>query len=201
MVRHGVVILLKRGSMASPFRMQSLFKNWKKKGYLTAFEKGAHLVITGGEPLLQQDLIVSLLEDLEIALEGLPYVEIETNATILPSEALSELVMQFNVSPKLANSGMSESKRVYPKVMQWFSRQEAISFKFVTSKPNDIEDIIRDFVEPFNLDPVQVYLMPAASDFETLRRLSAEIIELCKDTGFRFSSRLQVSVWDECVGR
>ena len=60
-----------------------------------------HLVITGGEPLMQQDDLAELLTFLKPKF----YVEIETNGTILPNNALSTLVDQWNVSPKTSNSG------------------------------------------------------------------------------------------------
>ena len=60
-----------------------------------------HLVITGGEPLLQQDDLADLLSFLKPDF----YVEIETNCTILPNKMLTDLVDQWNVSPKTENSG------------------------------------------------------------------------------------------------
>lgn len=179
----------------------ALLTSFKDKGYLDAFRKGAHLVITGGEPLLQQDALVSFLEDLEISLEGLPYIEIETNATIQPSPELHDMVMQYNVSPKLVNSGMSASKRVFPTVLKWFSKQENACFKFVVSGPEDLDEIERDFVEAFDLEPMQVCLMPAADEREQLHKQSVAVVEMCKAAGYRFSPRLQVSIWDQCVGK
>ena len=60
-----------------------------------------HLVITGGEPLLQQDDLADLLSFLKPDF----YVEVETNCTILPNKKLTDLVDQWNVSPKTENSG------------------------------------------------------------------------------------------------
>jgi len=57
-----------------------------------------HLVITGGEPLLQQDALKELLEKLK----GYT-AEIETNGS-LPIK-ISRLIEQINCSPKLKNSG------------------------------------------------------------------------------------------------
>jgi 7-carboxy-7-deazaguanine synthase len=56
------------------------------------------VVITGGEPLLQQDEIVTLVS----RIAGIDWF-IETNGTITPSDALqSHDRVHFNVSPKLA---------------------------------------------------------------------------------------------------
>ncbi|MGH3822135.1 MAG: 7-carboxy-7-deazaguanine synthase QueE [Pseudonocardiaceae bacterium] len=57
------------------------------------------LVITGGEPLLQQDLLVPLVTGLAAAGRR---VEVETNGTIVPAPVLVDAVAGFNVSPKLA---------------------------------------------------------------------------------------------------
>ncbi len=178
-----------------------ILADWHEKGYIEAFQKGAHLVITGGEPLLQEEALVGFLEDLEITLEGLPYIEIETNATLKPGPELADMVMQYNVSPKLVNSGMLESKRVFPGVLKWFAKQENACFKFVVSDKADLVELFQVFVGPFELDPLQVYLMPAAEDQKTLQAISNDVVEMCKETGFRFSSRLQVGIWDQCVGK
>ena len=63
-----------------------------------------HLVITGGEPLMQQDDLVELVTFLKPEF----YVEVETNGTILPNNELTTLVDQWNVSPKTKNSGNPE---------------------------------------------------------------------------------------------
>jgi len=61
-----------------------------------------HLVITGGEPLLWLDELMPLLR----MIKSLGwYVEVETNGTI-PPNGLVNYVDEFNVSPKLSNSGL-----------------------------------------------------------------------------------------------
>lgn len=53
------------------------------------------LVITGGEPLVQQKALPGLLRLLPEH-----FVEMETNGAILPDEELLHHIGQFNVSPK-----------------------------------------------------------------------------------------------------
>ena len=60
------------------------------------------IVISGGEPLLQQKELISLCKWLRSTNW---WIEIETNGTILPNKELVNLVNQFNCSPKLSNSG------------------------------------------------------------------------------------------------
>ena len=85
-------------------------KAWKEK---FADEKGAEkrLVITGGEPLLQQDLIIKFLEKMSEW-----KVEIETNGTLLPQNELRRC--QINCSPKLSNSGNEKEIRLKPMVLE-----------------------------------------------------------------------------------
>ena len=69
------------------------------------------LVITGGEPLLQQ---ARLLELLEACAARAWAVEVETNGTRAPLPAVAALVEQFNVAIKLADSAMAERARIRP---------------------------------------------------------------------------------------
>src|SRR6267143_4783455 len=67
-----------------------------------------HLVLTGGEPMLQQGELLPLLQSLK---ETGFFIEIETNGTLTPASEMIEVVDQWNVSPKLENSGNSSSSR------------------------------------------------------------------------------------------
>lgn len=95
----------------------------------------SNLVITGGEPLLQQDdPEFAMLVNKAIA-EGYT-VEIETNGTMVPDFDMMECC-QFNVSPKLYSSGMQG--RTNPEAILEFSSM-LHDFKFV---------IDLDEVDPF----------------------------------------------------
>lgn len=69
------------------------------------------LVMTGGEPLLQQAGITKLV----VAIPKWE-IEIETNGTVQPVRNLAERC-QFNVSPKLSNSGIEMKRRIKPQVL------------------------------------------------------------------------------------
>src|SRR5207302_6457823 len=66
------------------------------------------IVVSGGEPLLQQRALTELLRQCK---ERQWRLEIETAGTIAPSPAAVELVDQWNVSPKLTNSGNRLGRR------------------------------------------------------------------------------------------
>ena len=62
-------------------------------------------VITGGEPLLQEKAFLEMIHLIR-ATNPSHQFEVETNGTRVPSSEFSAAVNQFNVSPKLSNSGM-----------------------------------------------------------------------------------------------
>ena len=53
---------------------------------------GAHLVITGGEPMLQAERVGNFIEWIAYTHGFMPIVEIETNGTIRPKSTLISLV-------------------------------------------------------------------------------------------------------------
>jgi len=115
-------------------------------------QTGKRLVITGGEPLMQQKKIAKLLE----RMPGWA-VEIETNGTIMPIPELSNC--QFNCSPKLDNSGNTRRRRYKPEVLRHINSLPNSQFKFVVVEPSDMEEI-QGIVDECRLDSVKVLIMP-----------------------------------------
>lgn len=174
--------------------------SWEKCGWNAALKNGTHLVITGGEPLLHDEHIVDFLMSLEVAIGQRPVVEVETNGTLIPSDELAHLVSYWNVSPKLANSGMSIEKRRYSEAIAWFSKKEASSFKFVVSSPQDVQEVLDTYVTPFQIPKGKVLIMPGVDSRKQHLLKAHDIIEVCKRESLRFSPRLQVLFWDKTTG-
>jgi organic radical activating enzyme len=155
-----------------------------------------HLVITGGEPLLQQDDLADLLSFLKPNF----YVEIETNCTILPNKMLTDLVDQWNVSPKTENSGnpleLYENNECY----YFFANQENCFFKYVVENEADIPEI-KKFVTKYKIPEKRVQLMTQASTKEEIRIREKSISELAKSNNFAFSPRLHVAMWGSQRGK
>ena len=90
--------------------------------------KTSHLVITGGEPLLQQNELI----DLTTALKQRGFFnEIETNGTIVPTTKALESISQWNVSLKTNNSGNKIEKRQISDALNVFRELNNCYFKFV----------------------------------------------------------------------
>jgi len=160
------------------------------------------LVITGGEPLRQEEVYSELISHYRHYRAGYNQrVEVETNGTIAPKK--SYMIHQYNVSPKLSNSGMSKKRRIKPEAMQAFSELTKVNkaiFKFVITDKADYDEMERDYLVPFGIPMTKVWLMPGCSTREQYEEVAPLVAELCKQYGCHFSSRLQVNLWNEVTG-
>jgi 7-carboxy-7-deazaguanine synthase len=156
-----------------------------------------HLVITGGEPLLHQNLLVPLISRLKASCF---FVEIETNGTIAPTEKLLEQVDCFNVSPKIGNSLVQESVRIRPGSLQGFVLSDKAWFKFVVRDPDDLVEIDR-LMSAQGIPRERVLLMPEGIDAATISERSRWLVEICKERGFRFTPRLHIMLFGNARGK
>ncbi|QQL46270.1 7-carboxy-7-deazaguanine synthase QueE [Sulfuriroseicoccus oceanibius] len=151
------------------------------------------VVITGGEPLLQQEGVVALMDALR-AISPEYVFEVETNGTRVPSAEVLERVNQFNVSPKLANSGNKESQRIRSEAFDAFVASGKAWFKFVIAAPEDLDEV-RGLVERFGLPVARVMLMPEGRSAEAIDAHRELVIEACLREGFRFADRLHLRLF------
>jgi organic radical activating enzyme len=166
--------------------------------YMSSLNMGAHLVITGGEPLMQQDAIVDYLNWFREKYKFTPIIEVETNGTIIPNQHMLDKVDYWNVSPKLSNSGMPYEKRVNEaaiNTIQTFGRNKV--FKFVVSENAHLCDLFDCYGF---INEKDVMLMPAGDSVEALKGVRIEVVELCKHYGFRYSDRLHISLYNQKTG-
>jgi organic radical activating enzyme len=172
----------------------------QKINFIQRLNEGVHLVITGGEPLLQQNRIVSFLEYLERNYACKPILEIETNATIVPSVELDSMVHYWNTSPKLKNSGMPEKERIKAEALSFFYENSKTMFKFVISEFADWEEIKTDFIDTVLVKKEQIVLMPAADSLENLLKKNQLVAEICIQHQIRMCTRLHVEIWNQLTG-
>jgi len=164
--------------------------------------KHANLVITGGEPLQQQQsLCVFLHEIRELTSERghNVVVEVETNGTITPSMELNSLVNIWNVSPKLSNSGEPIKKRFNLDAVRIFNASNKAQWKFVVTRHDDLKEIIAEWC-PVIEDETMIQLMSGADNRKDLDKMNQWLIKKCLIYGFRFTNRLQIQVWNEKTG-
>ena len=146
------------------------------------------VVLTGGEPL-ESLLFIPLLRAL--GSRGFA-IEVETSGT-LPPPAGADRAVQWNVSLKLAGSGVEEAKRIRPEAVRSFLSREAW-WKFVVSDEGDVSEVLR-LAERFALPRGRILLQAESVRREELLDRSPWVVEACKRHGFRFSPRLHLLLW------
>jgi len=146
------------------------------------------VVITGGEPLESP-----LFPPLSAALAERRYtVEVETSGTLEPPPDC-DAGIQWNVSVKLAGSGVAEEKRINATAIGAFLARDAW-WKFVVSAPGEVGEVIH-LAERFALPRERVLLQPEGLRAEELTARAAWLVEACKAHRFRFSPRLHILIW------
>lgn len=155
----------------------------------------ARLIITGGEPLLQQPGLTLLFERLPPAVT----IEIETNGTIAPADALRRRVSQWNVSPKLSNSGDPVHLRVRQKILQEFRDTDRAWLKLVVATAEDLAEADQ-LVDSVEWPRERAMLMAEASDRQTLSARMPWVIGAARVRGWRVSPRLHIERFDGARG-
>ena len=153
------------------------------------------VVVTGGEPLLQQRGLIPLVEG--SAARGWP-VEIETNGTIVPDDRMVGLVAQWNVSPKLANSGVAYDKRVRSDALAALRATGRAAFKFVVTEAADLDEV-GALVDAHGMEPV--WIMPEGTDATTCLARSRQLADPVLARGWNLTTRLHVLLWGDQRGR
>jgi 7-carboxy-7-deazaguanine synthase len=158
----------------------------------------SRVVVTGGEPLLQE---LEILETIRLVRMARPdgVFEVETNATRTPSPAFAEAVDQFNVSPKLLNAAMPESLRLNAATLRFFASSTKAWFKFVVATPADLDEV-QSLRARFDIPSERTLLMPEGRTAAELDRSAPWLAEICRDLGLRFCDRLHIRLWGDRRG-
>lgn len=153
------------------------------------------VVVTGGEPLLQQRRLLPLLREAET--RGWD-VEVETNGTLAPSADTARLVSAFNVSPKLAHSGVAHERAVVPDALVALMATGKGVFKFVVTGPGDLDEVA-EIVDAHELGPV--WIMPEGTTADAVVGGAGAVADAVVERGWNLSSRLHVLLWGDERGR
>lgn len=180
-----------------------LIDEWEREGIYHDVRKGnIHLIWTGGEPTMKNNA-TSIVQFIDEWHENYPnvneYNEIETNGTIYIEDDLFDHLDQINCSPKLANSGMSEKRRINADAIKRIMEHDNYHFKFVVSTEEDIDEVFRDFVAPFNIPRKNVVCMPGLDEQSDFHERTQFVLEMAKKYKFRGLTRLHVSAWDRVL--
>lgn len=154
-----------------------------------------HVVVTGGEPLLQRE-IGALTEGL--VARGL-HVTVETAGTVDPAFRCDLL----SLSPKTSNSDPPEPQREQHQLrrldlgptVRLLERFPEHQLKFVVEGAEDLDEILELLGDLGNPDPHRVLLMAQGRSAEEVADRAPSIAALCLEHGFRYTPRLQLDLF------
>lgn len=148
------------------------------------------VVITGGEPLMQQGPLGRLFELVPRSVT----IEVETNGTFAPEAPLAARVDQWNVSPKLAHAGDPRERRIRLDALTALRDTRRAFLKLVVRSSADALEV-RELVAALAWPRERVLLMPEAGTPAAHQARAEQVAALCQEYGFRFSPRLHVLLW------
>jgi 7-carboxy-7-deazaguanine synthase len=154
-----------------------------------------HVVVTGGEPLLQREIgsLTSGLRSLGL------HITVETAGTVAP-EFTCDLL---SVSPKTANSDPSGPHLIRHRQLRsdrsalgvLLDRFEEHQLKFVVQGPQDVDDIVALLAAVRHRDRSRVLLMPEGRTAAEVARRAPTVAALCLEHGFRYTPRLHLDLY------
>jgi hypothetical protein len=102
-------------------------------------------------------------------------------------------VDQWNVSLKLAHSGVADSRRLCPEAVEAF-RDRGAWFKFVVGDEADVAEVVA-IQSRHAIPAAQILLMPLGiRKAEQLERMP-RVADWCRRHGYRLSPRLHILMW------
>ena len=165
-----------------------------------AHPQARHVVLTGGEPMIAKE-IRQLAAELK---QRGRHITIETAGTVAPDGIACDLA---SLSPKLLNSAPDpiehaawrkkhEATRWRPEVVRQWIDAYPYQFKFVISRPGDVEELEHMLAALKREIPRhKVLLMPEATSLEKMRGRAEWLGELCKARGYRYAHRLHIELY------
>jgi 7-carboxy-7-deazaguanine synthase len=165
-----------------------------------AHRTARHVVLTGGEPMIAKEI-----RELAAELKKLGYhITIETAATVGPNGIACDLA---SLSPKLLNSAPDpvehaawrrkhEATRWQPEVVRAWIDAHAYQFKFVVTRPEDVDELEHMLTAlKRDIPRHRVLLMPEGTSLEKMRERAAWLAEVCKARGYRYAHRLHIELY------
>jgi len=189
-----------------------------------------HMAFTGGEPLLNQSAIISIIEEFSHRDNFPRQVTVETNGTQMLSDELFDLVSTlydgcgtwvgdgdadrfmnsdnqwfWSVSPKLfSTSGEKESKAIKPEVIQQYATASNHGqLKYVVNGTRESWDEVERYTKMFRDAGVfwDVYIMAVGATKE--EQETDQIVDIAMEAmklGYHFSGRLHAHIFGNKVG-
>lgn len=157
--------------------------------------KTKNLVISGGEPMIQQEQLIALFDVIRDTWPYYPHIEVETNGTLPLINDFDAWINQINCSPKLASSGNALAARLKPSVLRAYKETDKAFFKFVITNEDDVAEVL-DMREAIGIPHERIYLMPQGKTKAEQEAWQGRVAQIAQENGFNFSPRLHILLYD-----
>jgi hypothetical protein len=94
---------------------------------------------------------------------------------------------------------MTEKQRIVPAAIKRIMEHDNYQFKFVISTEDDVKELFRDFVDPFEIPLKNVICMPGLDDQADFHERTQFCLEMAKKYKFVGMTRLHISAWDKTL--
>ncbi|WP_044118015.1 7-carboxy-7-deazaguanine synthase QueE [Alkaliflexus imshenetskii] len=180
-----------------------------------------HVVLTGGEPLLQKAPLAALASRLKGQVNL--HLTMETNGTLYDEELAAHIDL-FSISPKLLNSVPNEAKlaalglkpsgplsfhgekRLNLSALQSYidlcrNTTKELQMKFVVGRPEDEAEIKNNYLKHLhNWKPDEIMLMPLGANSLELQQTTPMVLEMAIRNGWRFTQRVHIDLFGAKAG-
>ncbi|MBP8848917.1 MAG: 7-carboxy-7-deazaguanine synthase QueE [Breznakibacter sp.] len=179
-----------------------------------------HVVISGGEPMMQEPSLKELCVRLKSRF-GV-HITVETNGTIMSEGVLSTIDL-VSVSPKLSNSNPTadklitlglESRGVFKMhektrlqvdqlrdiIAYSYLHGKDIQLKFVVASASDEAEIKAILGQLPTVEPADILIMPLGGNSALMHQAQAVALDMVIRNGWRFSPRLHIDIFGSKQG-
>jgi len=173
----------------------------------------AHMVFTGGEPMLKktQPGMIHIMDEFSRR-DNMPnYVTVETNGTRPIEDEMAEYIKNYSgewywsISPKLwATAGEKNKKAIQPEVVGRYAEVSPHGqLKFVVNGTEESWREVEEHTKAFRDAGCDfpVWIMGVGGTFEGLVQTEATIADEAIQRGYRYTSRVHVHIYGNAIGK
>jgi len=185
-----------------PFKDKKNFDLIQTVNTLEQYKNVKHIVLTGGEPMLQNDIVRTVQNFIDLNYN----VTIETNGTIykrLPRTTF------LSISPKLTSSysqtnsndkALHISNNNFITTVQKLINRHNFQLKFVINNKEDLKEVLQ-IQKSLNVKSENIYLMPQGVTTKQLNTKKEWLINTCIEHGYNYCNRLHIELWGNVKGK
>jgi organic radical activating enzyme len=173
-----------------------------------------HLAFTGGEPMMNQNAIVDIMQEFDRRNNPPKFITIESNGTQAAREKflsyfskftdVSDRELFWSISPKLYLSGETKTDALLPEIVSSYNKiSNSGQLKYVSNGTTRSWAEVAEFTQAYRAEGVEwpVWIMPVGADIEGQNKISAKVTEGAVERGYNVAARVHTYIFGNVVGK